>query len=97
RFETWIQAVTNHHAVDDVQTGLRPTTRRPRSPRRPGARQGRVVPTCKLSEHGEFFSIQFLARAIDLGQTVMGIDSRGRVTREMFAATGDPLVAHRVV
>ena len=27
----------------------------------------------------------------------MSIDSRGRVTGKMFAATGDPLVAHRVV
>src|SRR5207253_5493422 len=34
---------------------------------------------------------------IDFGQVVMRIDSRGGVTGEMFAATGDPLLAHRVV
>src|SRR5439155_1874195 len=38
-----------------------------------GGRFRRIAPTYKLSEHGEFFAIQFLAGAIDFWQLVVRI------------------------
>ena len=57
----------------------------------------RAIPTNEFPKNGELVLIQLFAGAIDPRQFKVRVRFRAGVTRKMFAAARDPLLAHRVV